>query len=132
MHWFAEAERIHCRWAMLGAAGVLAQEIARPDIFWYETAVKIDLPFNIAGLVAFQVSARAGGAGAGAPRVVVAVQGVWPSPNTASTRPLTPFNLLPLADHRDALDRAAPRHGRAEAGLHGPGPHLQPVQAGAP
>lgn len=23
--WFAESERVHCRWAMLGVAGILAQ-----------------------------------------------------------------------------------------------------------
>ena len=32
--WFAEAERVHSRWAMLGVAGILAQEIVRPDVFW--------------------------------------------------------------------------------------------------
>lgn len=25
---------VHARWAMLGVAGILAQEIVRPDIFW--------------------------------------------------------------------------------------------------
>ena len=31
------------------------QEIVRPDVFWYEAATKVDLPFNIQGLVAFQL-----------------------------------------------------------------------------
>ncbi len=31
------------------------QEITRPDVFWYEAATKIDLPFNIVGLVLFQL-----------------------------------------------------------------------------
>ena len=25
---------VHARWAMLAVAGILAQEIVRPDIFW--------------------------------------------------------------------------------------------------
>jgi hypothetical protein len=33
----------------------LAQEILRPDVFWYDAAVKVDLPFNIVGLVLFQL-----------------------------------------------------------------------------
>jgi hypothetical protein len=30
------------------------QEIARPDIFWYDAPTKVDLPFNIVGLLAFE------------------------------------------------------------------------------
>jgi hypothetical protein len=30
------------------------QEIVRPDIFWYDAPTKIDLPFNIVGLLAFE------------------------------------------------------------------------------
>ena len=54
LRYFAEAERVHARWAMLGVAGILAQEIVKPDLFWYDQN-KIDLPFNIQGLVAFQL-----------------------------------------------------------------------------
>lgn len=32
----------------------LLQEIVRPDIFWYDAPTKIDLPFNIVGLLAFE------------------------------------------------------------------------------
>jgi light-harvesting complex I chlorophyll a/b binding protein 4 len=39
---------------MLGAAGVLVQEAVKPDIWFYDAPTKIDLPFNILGLVAFQ------------------------------------------------------------------------------
>lgn len=53
--WFAEAERVHARWAMLAVAGILVQEIVHPDVFWYEAATKVKLPFNIQGLVAFQL-----------------------------------------------------------------------------
>lgn len=52
--WFAEAERVHCRWAMLGVAGVLAQEITHPDQFWYTSSAEIDIP-NLTGLVAFEL-----------------------------------------------------------------------------
>lgn len=34
LKWAAESERVHSRWAMLAVAGILAQEIYRPDIFW--------------------------------------------------------------------------------------------------
>jgi len=54
LKWFAESERVHSRWAMLAVAGILAQEIARPDIFWYDAPTKVDLPFNIVGLLAFE------------------------------------------------------------------------------
>ena len=35
LKWFAEAERVHCRWAMLGVAGILGQEVVHPEQFWY-------------------------------------------------------------------------------------------------
>jgi len=45
--WYKESELVHCRWAMLGVAGILAQEIIRPDVFWYEAATKVDTkPFG--------------------------------------------------------------------------------------
>ena len=47
----------HARWAMLGAAGVLAQEIWNPDVFFYTAPTQIaqeDFLFPIAGVVAFQ------------------------------------------------------------------------------
>ena len=33
------------------------QEITRPNYFWYDAATKVDLPFNIVGLVLFQLVA---------------------------------------------------------------------------
>jgi len=51
--WFKESERVHCRWAMLAVAGILGQEIARPDVFWYDT-YKLETPIPILGLVAFE------------------------------------------------------------------------------
>jgi light-harvesting complex I chlorophyll a/b binding protein 4 len=55
--WFAESERVHARWAMLAVAGILVQEIVKPDIFWYDAPLKVDLPFNIVGLVLFELVA---------------------------------------------------------------------------
>ncbi|CAK0756035.1 hypothetical protein CVIRNUC_002420 [Coccomyxa viridis] len=60
--WFAESERVHARWAMLAVAGILVQEIVRPDVFWYEAALKSPMPFGnspaaILGLVAFELFA---------------------------------------------------------------------------
>ena len=32
-----------------------SQEIVKPDVFWYDAPTKIDLPFNIVGLVLFEL-----------------------------------------------------------------------------
>ena len=101
--WFAEAERVHSRWAMLGVAGILLlvrrcglgglwaaravgcglclccqchrasfnstngrpcrlsarcpplQEITNPNLFWYTAPTQIELPFDITGLVFFEL-----------------------------------------------------------------------------
>ena len=37
--------------------GYNLQEIFRPDIFWYSAPTQIQLPFNIVGLVAFELFA---------------------------------------------------------------------------
>jgi len=58
--WYRQAELVHARWAMLGCAGVLAQEIARPDTFWYTIGghpEQLPGPFanvNLGGLLAIQ------------------------------------------------------------------------------
>ena len=39
---------------MLGVAGILVQEIVRPDIFWYTSGATIDLP-NLPGLLAVEL-----------------------------------------------------------------------------
>jgi light-harvesting complex I chlorophyll a/b binding protein 4 len=54
LKWFKESELVHSRWAMLAVAGILVQEIVKPDIFWYDAPTKIELPFPILGLVAFE------------------------------------------------------------------------------
>jgi light-harvesting complex I chlorophyll a/b binding protein 4 len=55
LRWFREAELLHARWAMLGTAGILFQEILHPDVFFYDAPTVINLPFNAAGLVAVQL-----------------------------------------------------------------------------
>jgi light-harvesting complex I chlorophyll a/b binding protein 4 len=58
--YYRQAELQHCRWAMLGVAGILGAEIAKPDIFWYDAALPENLPdfvsgdFNLASLLAVQ------------------------------------------------------------------------------
>jgi len=52
--WYKESELVHCRWSMLGVAGILIQELVRPDVFWYDAATKTDSPFGIMGLLAFE------------------------------------------------------------------------------
>jgi hypothetical protein len=56
---YRQAELVHCRWAMLGVAGVLAQEILKPDVFWYEAGLPENLPgpfkgINMGGLLAWE------------------------------------------------------------------------------
>lgn len=40
---------------MLGVAGILVQEIVRPDVFWYTSGATVELPFNLAGLLAVEL-----------------------------------------------------------------------------
>jgi light-harvesting complex I chlorophyll a/b binding protein 4 len=61
MAWFHAAELVHARWAMLGAAGVLAQTLAQPDQWWYDSALPQNLPdlpvggkMNLGGLLAWE------------------------------------------------------------------------------
>lgn len=41
--------------AMLGVAGILAQEIAQPDVFWYTSGATVKSPIPILGLLAVEV-----------------------------------------------------------------------------
>lgn len=59
MRWYRQAELQHARWAMLGAAGVLVQEIVKPEVFFYEAGQPQNLPapftdINMGGLLAWQ------------------------------------------------------------------------------
>lgn len=54
MTWYREAELQHCRWAMAGVAGILGQEIVKPDVFFYNAASEIEPVFPILGIVGFQ------------------------------------------------------------------------------
>lgn len=56
---YRQSELVHARWAMLGVAGVLGQEILRPDVFWYEAGLPQNLPgpfqnINMGGLLAWE------------------------------------------------------------------------------
>jgi len=56
---YRQSELVHARWAMLGVAGVLGQEILRPDVFWYEAGLPENLPgpfknINMGGLLAWE------------------------------------------------------------------------------
>ena len=53
LKWFAESERVHARWAMLGVAGILAQEITHPDQFWYNQNEMVT-PEKALGLLALE------------------------------------------------------------------------------
>ncbi len=51
---------VECLTGSVGGVDVLkydphAQEILKPDIFWYDAPTKIDLPFNVVGLVLFEL-----------------------------------------------------------------------------
>lgn len=50
---------MHARWAMLGVAGVLVQEIVKPEIYFYEAGLPQNLPapftgINMGGLLAWE------------------------------------------------------------------------------
>jgi len=52
-----QAELQHARWAMLGVAGVLAQTVLVPNVFWYEAALHLPAglgPVNLGSTLAFQ------------------------------------------------------------------------------
>ena len=40
---------------MLGVAGILAQEITHPDVFWYTSGATLELPIPLPGLLAFEL-----------------------------------------------------------------------------
>jgi light-harvesting complex I chlorophyll a/b binding protein 4 len=57
MKWYRQAELQHARWAMLGAAGVLAQSVFVPNVFWYEAALHLPAglgPVNLGSTLAVQ------------------------------------------------------------------------------
>jgi len=60
LKWYRQSELMHARWAMIGVAGILGQEILNPDVFWYEAALPENLPgfvnedFNLGTIFAFE------------------------------------------------------------------------------
>eukprot|EP00958_Prasinococcus_capsulatus_P019118 scaffold2318_cov396-Prasinococcus_capsulatus_cf.AAC.12 len=40
LKWYREAELQHARWAMLATAGILAENVLRPDVFFYSAATE--------------------------------------------------------------------------------------------
>jgi hypothetical protein len=57
LHRYRQAELQHARWAMLGVAGVLAQSVLVPDVFWYDAALHLPAglgPVNLGSTLAIQ------------------------------------------------------------------------------
>ncbi len=57
MKWYRQAELQHARWAMLGVAGVLAQSVLVPDVWWYDAALHLPAglgPVNLGSTLAIQ------------------------------------------------------------------------------
>ncbi|KAL6748163.1 chlorophyll a/b-binding protein domain-containing protein [Haematococcus lacustris] len=59
LRWYRQSELVHARWAMLGVLGVLVQEVAVPDVFWYDAGRPENLPgpfknINMGGLLAWE------------------------------------------------------------------------------
>ncbi|KAG2439611.1 hypothetical protein HXX76_004963 [Chlamydomonas incerta] len=54
LKWFKESELVHCRWAMAAVAGILVQEIVRPDVFWYNAGKEVESPLGPLGLLAVE------------------------------------------------------------------------------
>eukprot|EP00854_Cymbomonas_tetramitiformis_P018503 gene18503-22084_t len=89
LKWYQEAELQHARWAMFAVAGIVGQELANPDVFFYEAATKADLPFDILGVVAFQFFAMH--------YVEIRRWRDFVKPGSVDADPLFPGNKLP--DH---------------------------------
>merc|ERR1719240_1400699 len=56
LKWFREAELQHCRWAMLGTAGIIVGEIVRPDIDFCKAPQQLEgsIPISIPTLLAVE------------------------------------------------------------------------------
>ncbi|KAK9908712.1 hypothetical protein WJX75_001853 [Coccomyxa subellipsoidea] len=64
LKWYRQAELVHARWAMLAVAGILAQEIVKPGVFFYNAGLPENLPsinfggpegkVNMGGLLAWE------------------------------------------------------------------------------
>ncbi len=42
--WYRQAELQNARWAMLGVAGILGQEVFNPEQWWYSAGMPENLP----------------------------------------------------------------------------------------
>ena len=56
---YRQSELVHARWAMLGVAGIIGQEVLNPDVFWYNAGLPENLPapftnINLGGLLAVE------------------------------------------------------------------------------
>jgi light-harvesting complex I chlorophyll a/b binding protein 4 len=60
LKWYRQSELMHARWAMMGVAGIMGQELFNSDVFWYEAALPENLPgfvnddFNLGTIFAFE------------------------------------------------------------------------------
>merc|ERR1711933_163482 len=56
LEWLREAELQHCRWAMLGVAGILVGEVVRPEISFYSAPKRLEgtLPIAMPNLLAIE------------------------------------------------------------------------------
>eukprot|EP00887_Chlorella_sp_A99_P006863 scaffold2.g6863.t1 len=59
--WYYQGELQNGRWAMLGVAGILVQEVVRPDVWWYNAGLPENIPdlefggkVNLGGLLAWE------------------------------------------------------------------------------
>mmetsp|Transcript_7523 Transcript_7523/g.22237 ORF Transcript_7523/g.22237 Transcript_7523/m.22237 type:complete len:271 (-) Transcript_7523:223-1035(-) len=64
LRWYRQSELQHARWAMLGVAGILGQEIINPGQWWYTAGIPSNLPtdkfyfgpngINLGGILAWE------------------------------------------------------------------------------
>jgi light-harvesting complex I chlorophyll a/b binding protein 4 len=61
LSWYRQGELMNARWAMLGVAGILAQELVKPNVWWYDAGMPQNLPdiefggkVNLGGILAWE------------------------------------------------------------------------------
>ena len=89
LSWFRDAELQHCRWAMAAAAGIMGQEIAKPDVTFFEAGGAVELGISVPALLMIHFALMH--------YVEIRRWQDWRKPNSVNQDPIFKGNSLP--DH---------------------------------